>query len=82
METSPTPLPNSPSAPPPDKFKQHLSEIIQHINNHHQDIKTEEGAKTAFILPFINFVLEYDIFNPLLVMPEYCADERNAGDFD
>lgn len=57
-----------------DTFKEQLSAIIKHIQAFHQDILTEEGAKTAFILPFIHFVLGYDIFNPLTVMPEYNSD--------
>ena len=60
--------------PQRDMFKEHLTQIQKHVQNFYQDILTEEGAKTAFILPFINFVLGYDIFNPLSVMPEYNAD--------
>jgi predicted type IV restriction endonuclease len=36
-------------------------------------IETEEGTKTAFVLPFIN-LLGYDIFNPTEVTPEFTAD--------
>ncbi len=64
-----------PSTPhEPDMFKEQLAAIIKHIEAFQQDILTEEGAKTAFILPFIHFVLGYDIFNPLSVMPEYNSD--------
>jgi predicted type IV restriction endonuclease len=63
-----------PAPPARDLFKEQLTSLIKHINNFHDDIITEEGAKTAFILPFINFVLGYDIFNPLSVMPEFNAD--------
>ena len=36
-------------------------------------IQTEEAAKNAFILPFIN-ALGYDIFDPTEVVPEFTAD--------
>ena len=36
-------------------------------------IQTEEATKTAFIMPFI-VALDYDIFNPLEVVPEFVAD--------
>jgi len=36
-------------------------------------INTEEGTKTAFVMPFIS-ALGYDVFNPLEVVPEFTAD--------
>lgn len=36
-------------------------------------IQTEEATKTAFIMPFI-LALDYDIFNPLEIVPEFVAD--------
>ena len=36
-------------------------------------IKTEEATKTAFIMPFI-VALDYDVFDPLEVIPEFVAD--------
>ncbi|TAE28204.1 MAG: restriction endonuclease [Candidatus Kapaibacterium sp.] len=72
MTTAPAPSANS--EPKRDVFKEQLAQIQKHVQAFHADILTEEGAKTAFILPFINFVLGYDIFNPLSVMPEYNAD--------
>lgn len=36
--------------------------------------QTEEATKNAFVLPFIQSILGYDVFNPLEVMPEYTAD--------
>ena len=36
-------------------------------------LKTEEAAKTALVLPFIQ-ALGYDIFDPTEVVPEYTAD--------
>lgn len=37
-------------------------------------IETEEATKTAFIIPFINEVLGYDVSDPREVVPEYTAD--------
>jgi hypothetical protein len=37
-------------------------------------IATEEGTKNAFVMPFINTVLGYDVFNPSEVIPEFVAD--------
>lgn len=37
-------------------------------------IETEEATKTAFIIPFINEVLGYDVTDPREVIPEYTAD--------
>lgn len=36
-------------------------------------IKTEEATKNAFIMPFIS-ALDYDVFDPLEVIPEFVAD--------
>ena len=36
-------------------------------------IKTEEATKNAFIMPFIS-ALDYEVFNPLEVVPEFTAD--------
>lgn len=37
-------------------------------------IKTEEATKNAFIMPFIQSVLGYDVFDPKEVIPEYVCD--------
>ncbi|WP_295647524.1 type I restriction enzyme HsdR N-terminal domain-containing protein [uncultured Dietzia sp.] len=37
-------------------------------------IETEEATKTAFIIPFIEDVLGYDVTDPREVIPEYTAD--------
>lgn len=52
-----------------DQLKQ-LSERIERLQN---QIHTEEAAKNAFVLPFIQ-AIGYDVFNPLEVIPEYTAD--------
>jgi hypothetical protein len=37
-------------------------------------IKTEEATKNAFIMPFLQSVLGYDVFDPKEVVPEYVCD--------
>tara|TARA_Y100000815_G_scaffold256769_1_gene264732 strand:- start:892 stop:1968 length:1077 start_codon:yes stop_codon:yes gene_type:complete len=51
-----------------------LSELASKISKQKSAIQTEEATKTAFIMPFINNVLGYDVFNPLEVTPEFTAD--------
>jgi predicted type IV restriction endonuclease len=50
-----------------------LKALADKINQMKDQIDTEEGTKTAFVLPFIN-LLGYDIFNPMEVTPEFTAD--------
>ena len=52
-----------------DKVRDIASRIPKQIKH----IKTEEGTKNAFIMPFIS-LLGYDVFNPLEVVPEFTAD--------
>jgi|TARA_X000001388_G_scaffold64764_1_gene51013 hypothetical protein len=51
-----------------------LSEIAAKLEKQKSAIQTEEATKTAFVMPFINNVLGYDVFNPLEVTPELTAD--------
>ncbi len=51
-----------------------LSELSAKIKQQKSAIQTEEGTKTAFVLPFISKVLGYDIFDPAEVIPEYICD--------
>ncbi|MHA7848634.1 type I restriction endonuclease [Serratia sp. D1N4] len=37
-------------------------------------IQTEEATKSAFVMPFINRVLGYDVFDPTEVTPEFICD--------
>ncbi|MFL0579158.1 type I restriction enzyme HsdR N-terminal domain-containing protein [Dietzia sp. 179-F 9C3 NHS] len=48
-----------------------LAAKVRDLKSH---INTEEATKTAFIAPFIQDVLGYDIFDPREVIPEYVAD--------
>jgi predicted type IV restriction endonuclease len=42
------------------------------IEKQRQSVLTEEAAKTAFVMPFLN-ALGYDVFNPEIVVPEFIA---------
>jgi len=50
-----------------------LSELKTRISRQKASVGTEEAAKTAFVLPFIQ-LLGYDIFDPSEVVPELTAD--------
>lgn len=50
-----------------------LNELGSRIKRQQNVVMTEEAAKTAFILPFIQS-LGYDVFNPAEVIPELTAD--------
>ena len=44
-------------------FIEELRNLSARITKQKDDVITEEGTKTAFVLPFIN-LLGYDVFNP------------------
>ena len=50
-----------------------LTELRSRIDRQRSSVRTEEAAKTAFVLPFLQ-ALGYDIFNPAEVVPELTAD--------
>ena len=54
-------------------FSDKLSELRLRVDRQRSSVSTEEAAKTAFVLPFMQ-VLGYDIFNPAEVVPELTAD--------
>jgi hypothetical protein len=47
--------------------------LSERIKMHSSSMVTEEAVKTAIVLPFLS-ALEYDVFNPGEVVPEFCAD--------
>ncbi len=56
-------------------------EIIEQLNSLAVKIKqqslliqTEEATKNAFVMPFINKILGYDVFDPTEVVPEFICD--------
>jgi len=50
-----------------------LTDLVTRTQKHREVLLTEEAAKTALVMPFIQ-MLGYDVFNPSEVVPEYCAD--------
>jgi hypothetical protein len=50
-----------------------LTELAAKTQQHREVLLTEQAAKTALVMPFIN-LLGYDVFNPAEVIPEYTAD--------
>jgi len=47
--------------------------LSEKVRSHSSAMITEEAVKTAVVLPFLN-ALDYDIFNPHEVIPEFTAD--------
>lgn len=50
-----------------------LRVLADRIKTHSSAMLTEEALKTAIVLPFLA-ALDYDVFNPAEVIPEFCAD--------
>lgn len=50
-----------------------LVELEKRTAQHRELLLTEEAAKTALVLPLLQ-ALEYDVFNPAEVIPEFTAD--------
>ena len=50
-----------------------LLELQKRVEQHREVLLTEEAAKTALVMPFIQ-ALGYDVFNPSEVVPEFTAD--------
>ncbi|MEI5680472.1 MULTISPECIES: type I restriction endonuclease [unclassified Mesorhizobium] len=50
-----------------------LRVLAERIKTHSSAMLTEEALKTAIVLPFLS-ALDYDVFNPDEVIPEFCAD--------
>lgn len=50
-----------------------LAELQKRTIEHREVLLTEEAAKTALVMPFIQ-ALGYDVFNPSEVIPEYTCD--------
>lgn len=54
-------------------FADRIVELSKRVAKQVDHLATEEATKTALVMPFIN-ALGYDVFNPLEVIPEFCAD--------
>lgn len=51
-----------------------IREVSGRIAKRLDSVKTEEGTKTALVLPFITHVLGFNVFDPDEVVPEFTAD--------
>lgn len=56
------------------EFEEKLVSLAAKIRQQKSAIQTEEATKTAFVMPFIQSVLGYDVFSPHEVVPEFTAD--------
>jgi hypothetical protein len=56
------------------EFEEKLAGLAAKIRQQAAAIQTEEATKNAFIMPFIQSILGYDVFNPLEVVPEFTSD--------
>lgn len=56
------------------EFIDKLNSLAAKIRQQGAAIQTEEATKNAFVMPFINSVLGYDVFDPTEVIPEYVCD--------
>lgn len=54
-------------------IEERLRVIAERVKEHSSTMLTEEAVKTAVVLPFLS-ALEYDVFNPGEVVPEFTAD--------
>lgn len=50
-----------------------LSELGKTVREHREVLLTEEAAKTALVMPFLQ-ALGYNVFNPSEVVPEFTCD--------
>ena len=50
-----------------------ILELQKRTIEHREVLLTEEAAKTALVMPFLQS-LGYDVFNPSEVVPEFTAD--------
>ncbi|CAD7492728.1 hypothetical protein KBAD11_35560 [Aeromonas dhakensis] len=55
-------------------FSEQLQSLSKKIAQQASMITTEEATKNAFVMPFLNRVLGYDVFDPTEVIPEFTAD--------
>lgn len=54
-------------------FKDQIRQLSERVIKLKESTLTEEAAKTAFVMPFLQ-CLGYDVFNPLEVVPEFVSD--------
>lgn len=56
------------------EFLEKLTSLASKVRLQGAAIQTEEATKNAFVMPFINTVLGYDVFDPQEVTPEFVCD--------
>ncbi|MDN8600855.1 type I restriction enzyme HsdR N-terminal domain-containing protein [Citrobacter sp. S2-9] len=56
------------------EFMEKLNILASKIKQQSGATETEEATKNAFVMPFINNVLGYDVFDPTEVIPEFVCD--------
>lgn len=56
------------------EFFEKLKTLSSKVKLLSPSIQTEEATKNAFIMPFINTVLGFDVFDPTEVIPEFVCD--------
>lgn len=55
------------------EFAERLRKVRAKVTKQLGSVRTEEGTKNAFVMPFLN-ALGYNVFNPMEVEPEFTAD--------
>jgi len=55
------------------ELSQNIKELSERIKLLRDSVQTEEATKHSFVMPFIS-MLGYDVFNPMVVIPEFTAD--------
>lgn len=56
------------------EFIEKLNALSSKLQSIQTSIQTEEATKNALVMPFIQSVLGYDVFDPHEVMPEFTCD--------
>lgn len=57
----------------PMAFAEDLKQLAEQVRKRQVNVKGEEAAKQALILPFLS-LLGFDIYDPTIVQPEFVAD--------
>ncbi|MCP9222119.1 type I restriction enzyme HsdR N-terminal domain-containing protein [Erythrobacter sp. LQ02-29] len=55
------------------EFEARIEALADKVKQHASILETEEAAKTALVMPFLQ-ALGYDVFNPAEVVPEFTCD--------
>ena len=55
-------------------FADRIREVSARFQKRISSVTTEEATKNALVMPFINNILGYNVFDPSEVVPEFTAD--------